>query len=67
MQEMVDGPRAERDVGVHDDDAAARLQHTERLIKEVPNVFKMVKSIKQHNVRKTALGEWELLRIHDSI
>jgi hypothetical protein len=66
-QEIVDRPRADRDVGVHNDDAASRLQHAECLIKEIPNVLKMVKGIKHNNVRKTALGKWELLRIHDSI
>ena len=65
MQETIDGPRADRDVGVHDNDAASRLQDAKGLIEEIPNVLKMVKCIKQYNVRKTALGKWELLRIHE--
>src|SRR5437868_6213683 len=67
MQETVDGPRTDRNIGVHDDDAASRLQDADGLIEKIPNVLKMVKGIKQHNVRKTALGKWKLLRIHDSV
>ena len=45
MQEMIDEPGADRDVGIHDDDAASRLQDPERFIEERPNVLEMVKGI----------------------
>ena len=51
MQEMINGPGADRDVGVHNDDAASRLQDAEGFIEEIPNVLKMVKGIEQDNVR----------------
>jgi hypothetical protein len=63
MQEMVDGPRAERAVGVHDDNAPLQMIYTKRLIEEVLDVFMMMQRIKENNVGKTATGKRELLRI----